>query len=79
MEITLMFINCSVYMCDMAVMCIIEFIVATDMFMKFQQELLHYMFSLLDICAMNTYYMLKRADVNSDHFKRNFKDLVIGE
>lgn len=63
----------------MAVVCIIEFIVVTDMFKKFQEESLHYMFSLLDTCAINTYYMLNRADENSDQFKRNFKDLVIGE
>ena len=47
------------------------------MFMNFQKELLPYIFGLLDTCAINTYYMLNMADENSNHFKSNFKDLLI--
>lgn len=67
--------------CDMADVCIIAFSVFTDMFMKFQEETLSYIFSILDTCAINIYiyYMLNREDENSDHFKSNCKDLVISE
>jgi hypothetical protein len=68
-----------IFVCDMAVVYIIAFFVFTDMFMKLQEESLPYTFSLLGTCAINTYYMLGRADGNSDHFKSNFKALVISE
>jgi len=67
------------FVCDMAVVCIIAFFAFTDMFMKLQKESLPYTFSLLGTCATNAYCMLNRADENSDHFKNNFKDLVISE
>jgi hypothetical protein len=85
MEIIFTFINSSMlwnmYMQCMyvwhAVLCITAFFVFTDMFMNFQKELLPYIFGLLDTCAINTYYMLNMADENSNHFKSNFKDLLI--
>ena len=65
--------------CDMADVCIIALSLFTDVFMKFQEETLPYIFSILDTCAINIHYMLNRADENSDHFKSNFKNLVISE
>jgi hypothetical protein len=67
------------FVCDTAVVYIIVFFAFTDMFMKLQEDALPYTFSLLGTCATNTYYMLNRADKNSDHFKNNLKDPVISE